>query len=404
MQAFIWKYFPVFYTLPFLLATSRFEQLAIPSELLRWLTLAAGCGLALIGGLSRCGYSPGTRTSVDVMVLAFIGAFAASYAWSIAPSYSLQRAISLLLLYGCTMWAFWHWADVYSEEQLFRQILGTLLVVVAANLVVGSALYPEELLQVRFQGLFANPNNLGMLAGVAIPLSIAFWLTTNQRLYLAVAVLLLVNVVLCGTRSAMLGAGLSGLILAWTFIRTRPNLFILTGIAALAGGTFLLGTEFFQERILREDTLETASNRTYFWELAKEYIARRPLEGHGFGTDMIIHDHYGVVLSDLKLRGAGVMSSYYGLAVAMGWPVTLAFIGLMGLFVFRGVRMARTDPYAGIYAASLLSGLIVCIFEPALFSAGNCFSFLFWLVFAMLARRLYYRKLMAAGAARAGSG
>lgn len=401
MQGFVWKYFPVFYTLPFLAATSRFEQLATPSELLRWLTLATGCLLAFTNGLSRGGISPGPRASVDFVVLAFLAFFASSYFWSIDPRYSLLRAISLLMLYGCVMWAMWAWADAFTDFALFRLILFTLAAVVAVNLVLGSALYPAELVQVRFQGLFANPNNIGLLVSVALPLAIGLWILTDQKVFLAIAALFLINVVLCGTRSAMLGVAVSGLLLGWTFSRVRLNWFLAGGVVIAAAGSFIVGTEFFQERILREDSLETGSNRTYFWELAKQYITFRPLEGHGFGTDMIIHSHYGVVLSDLRLRGAGVMSSYYGLAVAVGWPTTVLLMGLLAMWIGCSLRVARSNHLVGIYAASLVSGLILCIFEPALFSAGNCFSFLFWLVFAMLARQMYYRKVMEASVARA---
>lgn len=151
-------------------------------------------------------------------------------------------------------------------------------------------------------------------------------------------------------------------------------------------------TEFFKERILREESLESGSTRTDFWEMGKEYTAKRPWVGHGLGTDTLIHQHYGVSLRDMRLRGAGVMSSYFGMTVQMGRPLTYAFFGLLWGLAIWCVTVWRRDFQLVIYGGTIISGLIVCIFEPAIVSAGNCFSFLFWMVVALAVRRMHYRR------------
>lgn len=393
----LWPYFPAFYAVPFLLATSRFEHFSTVATLVRWIALLMGCAFAFQRGLSRAGVRPGILTRIDFVLLAFLTLFFASSTWSIQPPYTFMRSASMAMLYGCVMWGLWDWADCYSELKMFRQILLSIGVIMAANLVIGGALYPSELMQARFQGLFYNPNNIGLVISIAFPLAVVCWLATNEREFILVALLLFANLLACGMRSSLLGCFVSCTLLACVFFRQRSNLVI--ALAAVVGGvgSYASTTDLFQKRIIRESTLETASNRTFFWDLAKQYIANRPLTGHGFGTDTIVHEHYGVVLRELGLKGDGVMSSYYGFAVCMGWPATYVAMGLFGGLIVACLSRFRRDPASASYCAILASGLIVCIFEGSIYSAGNCFSFQFWLVFAMLMRHLYYRKLWAIG-------
>lgn len=191
----------------------------------------------------------------------------------------------------------------------------------------------------------------------------------------------------------MLGIANATIIILVSLFVKRPRQVITAAVVAIVSLGFFIQTDFFIDQILRDSSLQTASNRTYFWELAQEYIANRPDFGHGFGTDAVIHDHYGISLEALRLRGYGVMSSYYGLAVQIGWPLTCCFFAsLWGFAAYCITKFWRNYELISLVSC-LISGLIVCIFEPAIYSAGNCFSFLFWTILMLATRRLYYRKL-----------
>jgi O-antigen ligase len=393
MFALFWKHFPVFYTLSFLLATIRIEHAANVGEVMRWVVLAVGCAITANFGFRRGKRRPGVLTHFDLIIVTFLVIFLASAAWSIQPLYSAQRAVSLMLLYGCSFWALWRYADQFSEELLICKFLRTLGLVLAVNLVAGTLLFPDELFARRFQGLFENPNNIGLIGGLALPLAAARWLRTRQRLDLAVTGTLALSLVAAGTRSALLGVAVAMTAILISFMVKRPGRALLFSLIALISAGLFSQTEFFTEHLLREDTLETGSNRTVIWELAKGYIEERPSLGHGFGTDAMINEYYGVVLWDLGLRGYGVMSSYYGLAVQIGWPLTYVFFGLLWAFVVRClVKYWRRDYALVTMAATLTSGLIICVFEPAIYSAGNVFAFQFWMVFMLAARRVRYRR------------
>jgi O-antigen ligase len=393
---FFWKHFPVFYTLPFLMAAMRVEQLALVGDILRWVVLFVGCSIAAGSRFKRAGRRWGMFSTVDRVALGFLALFMLSALWSIDPAYSAQRTVSMLLLYGCSFWALWRYADRFSEEMLLRKLLYTLAVVLVLNFVMGALLFPGELGAGRFSGLFENPNGLGLLVGLSLPLVAAHWLVTRQWLDLAAAAAFALSLVAAGTRSAMLGVAVALTVILISFMGWRAKVGILVAAAVVIGAALFSQTDFFIEHVLRKETLETGSNRVFFWKMAERYIERRPVLGHGFGSDALIHKHYGVVLWKKQLRGYGVMSSYYGLAVQIGWPLTCLFFGLLWGYLLRClVKYWRQDFIVVTLVAASIGGLIVCIFEPVIYSAGNVFSFLFWTFVMLIVRRVGYRRAVA---------
>lgn len=388
---FLWKYFPTLYTLPFLMATIRVSQVETMGSAGRWLILLVGCAIATGSGFRRAGKKRIFFGWADKLIVVFLCLFIASEIWTIQPWFSAQRAISMVLLYGCSFWTLWRYADYFSEKRLLQQILQVLSIVLALNLMT-APLVRESWLAGRFRGIFVNPNNLGIILGLAVPLALSQWLQYRQRLFLVISGVFCLTLVLCGSRSAMLGIGFASVSILVSIFAKRSVQAIVIATAATIGLSLFVQTDFFATHILREGSLTTASNRTYFWDLAKTYIAERPDFGHGFGTDAVIHDYYGVVLSDLSLRGYGVMSSYYGLAVQIGWPLTVCFFGLLWGFVsVYFVKYWKNQQLVSLLA-TMASGLILCIFEPVIYSAGNAFSFLFWTVFMLAVRRQTYQK------------
>lgn len=386
------RYFPVLFALPFLFATMSFDPLRLVGEAARWGVLFVATGLAVFQGFPRGGGRVGIGGR-DLFFLVFLGFFLLSSLWSITPSTTLQRSIAVALLYLASFWYFWAWADRHSDGRLLDLLLRTLAVVLGLNLLLGGVFAPSTLISGRFQGLFTNPNNIGLIVSLAIPLSFGRAIASRRRNDWLLWGLFVFNDLACGSRGALFGS-LVGMALILSVSATRRPLLVL-GIA----GAFALGfgmlwrTNLFQEKVVRADTFETMSNRTQFWELAKQiYIPARPGLGHGFGSDELIHAYYGVSIFDLKLRGYGVMSSYYGLAVAVGVPATVLCFVLLWLGTLFPVFRYRMDARLVACGGAVVSGLLVSIVEPALYSAGNCFAFFFWITLMLVLRRACYRR------------
>jgi hypothetical protein len=388
-MTFLWRIFPAIYVLPFILATLAYEPVRVIGDGGRWGLLGAGVLVGVIQGIRKGRPGLPFLGFFGISLGLFLMFCMASGFWSFDPNYSFLRAFSLVLLFVCSFQAFWMWVDEYGEDALLGMILWTLASLLAANLVISGTLAFEEIIQARFQGLFDNPNNIGLIVALAIPLSFARALWKRRKIDWLLWAVFLGNGVACGSRTALLSSGVAMLLILGLRSIHRVGLAAALGVALLVGGWSLSKTEFFQEKILRVDTMETMSNRTLFWDLAKDrYIPERPNLGYGFGTDGLIHDYYGIDLTDLKLRGYGVMSSYYGLAVQLGVPATIIAFTLLWSLPIAGLIRHHLDAKMVAYSAVMISGLLVCINESALYSAGNCFAWFFWIVVMLLMHRM----------------
>lgn len=387
----IWRYFPVIYALPFMLATTQFSAISAASELARWSVLLVAVAFASRFGFKRMGRRRGRLTYVDVVIISFLIIFMASSIWSINGYYSFQKAVSMMMLISASFWAFWHYADRYSEKELLNGLLFSIVTILALNLTLGW-FAPRPITAGRFNGFFENPNNIGILAAIAGSIALTRWLERRRWIDLLTLAIVMTNLILAGSRSAIFAISFVLVLHIGRALITTPQRAFLLVVTLASSLVFLTQSAFFADRILRTESIVTGSNRIYFWDLAKTYIANRPMLGHGFGADIIIHDHYGVILRELGLRGAGVMSSYYGAAVQVGIPLSVLIFVLLWGYVLYALILKRRDFWSFHFAAIMAAGLIVSIFEPVLFSAGNAFSFIFYVVFMLLVRRLTYLK------------
>lgn len=390
----LWRQFPIFYTLPFVAATLAIDPISEAGDVARWVMLAIGSAVvflfALYGGTRRAD----KLTTGDIPFILFLLFFLASTIWSIAPLYTFERAVSVVLLYLTSFWTLRIWANHFSDDLLVEKILHTLAVCLAINLGLGLVFDRAGLVTARFQGVFTNPNNIGDITAICAPL--AFGKLVVQRRWRDWAVLAIIgaSMTACGNRTALLTTLLAGaLMITFGVIRRRQIAIIMSGAMVVFLAVFSQ-TTYFKENVLRADTLENMSSRTRFWDLAKEqYIPQHPGLGHGFGTDALINKYYGNDLEELQLRGYGVSSSYYGLAVQVGIPATVIFFGLLWGVAGLGLARFPNDWRVVMYGATVVAGLMVSITESIIYSAGNSAAFLFWAVVMLFLRRTRNNRL-----------
>jgi hypothetical protein len=384
----------VAFALPFLLASTQFEFLKLLSEIARWGMLAAACGLAALHGFGR---GPRGRVGIgvpDFLALGFLGFFALTAVWAIEAFYSIQRTVSFGLLYVTVFWWGWSYADRFGDTRLLQLFLRTAAVILGLNLLMFGVLTPTTLIVRRFSGYFDNPNNIGLICAISLPLVFAQWLRNRGKLDILVFAVFLLSLLACGSRTGAVSSAV-GILLILGIHAIRGNRLAVVFVvcfAALAG--FASTTDFFSENIARVDSLDTLSNRTVFWEMARfNYIPKRPWLGHGFGTDLYIHQYYGISLKEVKLRGYGVMSSYFGLAVAVGIPgAVLFYLATIGGLV-RPLTRYRRDPQLIALSGMVVAGLLVGITESAIYSVGGTFCYLYWMGFALMIRRTVYHRM-----------
>ncbi|MFT6792620.1 MAG: hypothetical protein ACJAR1_000604 [Rubritalea sp.] len=387
-----WKYFPAIYLLPFLLATSRFEGLASISEIARWGVMLLAMVYAWCHSFKRGVANKVTTSGPECSIVAFLLICFLSCLWSSFPGYTLFRSGSVMILYMASFFGFWVYVDKFSEDWFWHVFLRTLGIYMAFNLFLGGLFFSEEMLAGRFRGVFENPNNIGMISSVAIPMAFRFWLKRKNKWNLGVLIVLAINLAASGSRTGMLAAGIAcgGLLL---FMSKKHAKLALPLIAcAVVGGMIFTQTSYFEESVLRTDSLESGSGRTNFWKYGRMFISEQPLLGHGFGVDGRIWEVYGIEQKSVQLRGYGVMSAYLGMAVCIGVPLTILFMGGLVLFTLNVIIKFKSNLNILSYALAILGGLFVCVFETALYSAGNCFAFFFWIIMMLVCRRISYSK------------
>ena len=380
-----------------ILAQSRFERLESLLYWGRWVPL----GLLAVYTVGKRVLAPRPRgpmirqgEGVDAWILGWIALAYVSAVYSIAPQTTIQLATTLLLGYGAVFWGVWHYANRYGEERVVTLILTCASLVVVASWVglfggVSVVAGPENGggEGIRFRGVMENPNSLGMLCAFTIPLFLYSVLRERSALWYGLFGLVVVAMLFTGNRGSI-GASIIGCAyLLWKAKSiNRKTALIFLAMATGLGLYALQGT--VEEIILRSDQIETASGRSGLWGLFEGYIQNRPLLGHGWGTEDLLHAYYGIDLNRLRLRGAYAGNSYIGFVAQMGILGATAFflplLWTMGraALVPKGILLRFQA-----FNAVLIVGLITAVVESWMSSLGNAQSLLFWIPVMLLIRR-----------------
>ena len=393
----------------------------------RWVGLAALAGVLLLLVLR---VRPALRppTTFASLAVALGGLALVSSAWSVAPSLSLQRAVTLGVLLAAGAGAALAGPALPGlAPRLLAGLaggaallcLGSILLYLAAPglAVQGATLQTPD----RFRGLGENPNTLSMLIAVALPA--AAWLAAAgagrvRALWLAAVLLLAGIAAASGSRGALVG-GLAGTVvialLRWRGRRlaaalaaaaavflvavavttipkpdplpAEPEPAAASAAAPVAGDGHVPALGFDPNEVGRprpggaatpiRRTLFGSSGRAQAWDGAIRQAAERPLLGFGFGTEeRVFVDRYYV------FDGSRPENSYIGLALQLGLAGLALFLAAAGVLALRALRLLRRGPAASAEAAAagvVAAGLLLGVVQSYVYSVGNVATIPFWL-------------------------
>lgn len=381
----------IFLTAALLMAhQTHFAVLRQPLEQLRWLPFF----LFLLAILGEVAVSRRVRRLLpsDFWILGWV-AFAFLSAWySVSPMLSVQRAGTVLLMYGAIFWAIWSYADRRGEENPIRLLMLAFGVIHVGGLLLlpleESVWHPSG----RFRGLLENPNSLGLLTAVFFPIAVGTAARKGRfRNHLLVGLMAL-GLILSGSRGGTLAALIGSTYVLW---RTRGRsawlvaaaagvlVVVFAGLVPLSGG--LTNSPLVNaDALLRPGT----GGRLEAWPLALDLIKERPILGYGFGTEELLFPAHGVVFREFK--GGYFHNSYLGLMAQVGLFGALAFFLPLFYLVARQLCRARAydrlDPVHSLLG-SVLAGLAAGLSESWMYSMGNAQAFPFWTAVMLLIRR-----------------
>jgi len=324
----------------------------------------------------------------DGCAFAFFALAFASMLYSADPSLTVQRAASATLLYAAVFWTLWFYADVVGGQKIANILVGCVGVIFVAGIFNLLVTGPDAMLSGRFRGVLANPNAVGMLTILFMPLVVAMVMRKKRLSGYFLIAIMLGSVVLSGSRNGVMTTSVAMAFFALR-IKAWKSGILLVAIAATA---YLAMPDYSPtpglaarpiSHILSSDKLANGGGRLEAWQVAIPIIQDKLALGHGFGTEELI-------FKGMKFRihrGEYIHNSYLGLTYQLGLVGSLLiFVPLVGLLLYRLMGNGYRSSQTAAYEAMLLGGLIAAFFESWVYSAGNAFAFPFWTCVMLLTR------------------
>ncbi|GAF68576.1 unnamed protein product, partial [marine sediment metagenome] len=226
-----------------------FPTLRHALEYARWVPVFLLC-LVVLASLAISRRLPRRIEHFDLLIVGFIlyAFFSASY--SIDPRPTVLRAGTLVLFYGAIFWAMWPYADKFREWSVIAWLLGA-----------GAILYGLSMLLIpfaemsfpyygRFRGLMENPNSIGLLTAILLPLALQHAFERRRKRDAALVLIMLASLILSGSRTGLVAVFVgSGYVLFHALSRHRLLLAFISAcvLIALSWGWLQLSSAWMSE-------------------------------------------------------------------------------------------------------------------------------------------------------------
>jgi O-antigen ligase len=327
----------------------------------------------------------------DVLAIFFIFYAFLSAFYSPYPSLTLERTTTVLALYISVFWIIWKYAYEQGPEKIVDLILKvTTLLFIMCYLMI--FIGPDwAFTGGRLRGIFLNPNSLGLTCAILLPLSHWQFLETKKRTALFLFFLMLVGLFLSGSRNSINATIIT--MGYFTYMRSRKfrPLILFTSMSLILMLFWAIQTlaKLFFHTYYRTETIPTMGGRLEVWPFALDLIVNKPFFGYGFGVEEKL---FPLKYTPLFKSTLGyIHNSYLGIMVQLGMLGFILFFTPLFILLFKEL-FSKQDSEVPLLRhalrASLLVGLLCCIFESWVYSVGNAQAFPFWIIVMLL---VFYR-------------
>lgn len=221
-----------------------------------------------------------------------------------------------------------------------------------------------EYAKLKVAATMENPNNLGAFLILAIfpmiMLAIYEKVMIKKLFYSALSLLILINMVLTGSRNAIIGIGIGIVVLALLY---NFRLFILLAIL----GVISLFVPEIKERILAINDPTQNQSRVYLWEIAKRMIKDHPLFGVGNGNYVSLYDKYTEIYPQFKFYNYTRYpshNSYLKVESELGVIGGVSFIGILvsALVKVKKFVSITEDKFLKFFYTGFLASMVAFYF------------------------------------------
>ncbi|OLT28514.1 hypothetical protein BJF82_03260 [Kytococcus sp. CUA-901] len=239
----------------------------------------------------------------------------------------------------------------------------------------------------RIQGLFTNPNTLGLMGLLLCPVAVGLYIETKKRSNLLWALSGILAVLLSESRTSLAALAIAAVVIAGLPV-LRKGLFqvqawvLLVPVALVL--LFAYGRAILPESLARvfsrfsPDTSARSrfNGREELWSTAIQAWSESPLVGHGYGQSGIVMDRYRQ-MGAFDIQSASTHQSFLQWGIETGW---LGFVGLaVAIFgVISGALRKDHSPSAMGAAVAALAGVASMFMESVVFATGSAFPWVYW--------------------------
>jgi O-antigen ligase len=374
----------IFSTVLFLLLTAtRFGTVKNIMETFRWIPYIVFTFIFL-SRLFEEKVLPRKIKNFDVVFFIIIIAMFLSAFYSINPEITVKRAATFPLLYISIFWVIY--PKIQSKKDVEEIIDLTLLAlfIPSALGILSIFLSSSAFLGGRFRGYFSNPNFVGLLSAIFIPLVLWEAMDKKKRWAKILLLIMVISALLSGSRNGLLASTIgAGYYIFMTRKKWRiPVVFLgiffiiliytVGGVIPSVLPSYLRITPESGSGGLTWDDI--SSGREEHWRIMWFLFKERPFTGYGFGTENLLFKHFGYALES---TGGYTHNSFLGMAVQMG---ILGVILLFTPFFYLLFTPKDTDNDISLaLRGMLIAGLIAAFFESWVYSIGSAFAFPYWL-------------------------
>jgi len=382
--------FLIFCAVLFLMLTAtQFDSIKNIMETIRWIPYI-GFSVIFISDLLKNKTLPRKIEWFDKIMFVIIIIMFLSTFYSIAPVMTIKRAGTFLLLYISVFWVIY--SEIHSEEdteEMIDLILYAAFIPYTASMVL--LFFPDiGFWGNRFMGYFSNPNFVGILSAILIPIILWKALEKDEMWAKFLLFIVVISLLLSGSRSGLLGSviGIGYYIFMVKKEWRVPTLFLTVLSLVLIytiGEDIFTGLFSYLRLNLRSGSGNLpswdaiSSGRGEQWRIMWSLFKNKPFTGYGFGTEDLLFRELEVGFTG---RGLYAHNSFLGIAVQVGiFGASLLFYPIFHL-IFSTVENEINISVA--LKGVLIGGLVASFFESWIYSVGSAYAFPFWICLVLL--------------------